>query len=103
LDEADRMLDMVSMQSTHLKNVTYMVLDEADRMLDMGFEKQLRTIFSQIRPDRHILMWSATWAKEVQHLARDYITDPVTIHIGSTELRANPNVKQVFSLGGRFG
>jgi len=89
-----RLIDMITAQATHLRNCTYFVLDEADRMLDMGFEKQLRLIMTQVRPDRQILMWSATWPKEVQALSRDYIRDPVTIHIGSTELRANPNVTQ---------
>lgn len=44
-------------------------------MLDMGFEPQLRKIVSQIRPDRQVLMWSATWPKEVQALASDYLHD----------------------------
>lgn len=42
-------------------------------MLDMGFEPQIRKIVSQIRPDRQTLMWSATWPKEVQGLARDFL------------------------------
>lgn len=44
-------------------------------MLDMGFEPQIRSIVSQIRPDRQTLMWSATWPKEVQGLARDFLHD----------------------------
>lgn len=32
---------------------------------DMGFEPQIRKIIEQIRPDRQVLMWSATWPKEV--------------------------------------
>ena len=39
----------------------------------MGFEPQLRKIVSQIRPDRQTLMWSATWPKEVQNIARDFL------------------------------
>lgn len=42
-------------------------------MLDMGFEPQIRKIVSQIRPDRQTLMWSATWPKEVEGLARDFL------------------------------
>lgn len=42
-------------------------------MLDMGFEPQIRKIVSQIRPDRQTLMWSATWPKEVQGMARDFL------------------------------
>ena len=52
---------MLCCAATNLKRVTYLVLDEADRMLDMGFEPQIRTILSQIRPDRQTLLWSATW------------------------------------------
>jgi len=36
-------------------------MDEADRMLEMGFKNQIKAIVSQIRPDRQICMWSATW------------------------------------------
>lgn len=58
---------------TKPQTVRVQVLDEADRMLDMGFEPQIRKIVSQIRPDRQTLMWSATWPKEVEGLARDFL------------------------------
>lgn len=78
-----RLIDFLESGVTNLKRVTYLVLDEADRMLDMGFEPQIRKIVSQIRPDRQTLMWSATWPKEVQGLARDMCReDPVHINIG---------------------
>jgi len=38
----------------------------------MGFEKHIQKILSYVRPDRQTLMWSATWPKEVQDLARSY-------------------------------
>jgi len=49
----------------------------------------------QIRPDRQTLMWSATWPREVQTLAREFLKEPVQINIGSTQLSANHNVTQV--------
>jgi len=65
-----------------------------DRMLDMGFEPQLRRVISQIRPDRQTLMWSATWPREIQHLARDICReDPVKVSIGTTS-QANSSIKQ---------
>lgn len=30
----------------------------------------------QIRPDRQTLLWSATWPKEIQALAREFLHDP---------------------------
>ena len=47
----------------------------------IGFEPQLRKIVSQIRPDRQTLMWSATWPKEVQAIARDFLTDAYQVGV----------------------
>jgi len=73
-------------------------LDEADRMLDMGFGPQLRKICSQIRPDRQVLMWSATWPKEVQVLANDYLHDYYQVTVGSLELSGNKDVTQMIEV-----
>lgn len=61
-------------------------------MLDMGFEPQIRSILSQIRPDRQTLLWSATWPKEIQRLAADYTNNPIQVVVGSSELSANADV-----------
>ena len=90
-----RLIDMLEAGKTNLKRVTYLVLDEADRMLDMGFEPQIRKIVDQIRPDRQTLMWSATWPKEVQKLAHDYLKDYIQVNIGAEGLTANHNITQI--------
>lgn len=90
-----RLIDLLDMGVTNLKRVTYLCLDEADRMLDMGFEDQVRKICGQIRPDRQTLLWSATWPRSVQSLARDLCKeDPVHIQIGSNDLTANHRITQ---------
>eukprot|EP01056_Protomagalhaensia_sp_Gyna25_P000975 Protomagalhaensia_sp_Gyna_25__974@NODE_1470_length_1808_cov_68_283211_g1190_i0_p1_GENE_NODE_1470_length_1808_cov_68_283211_g1190_i0NODE_1470_length_1808_cov_68_283211_g1190_i0_p1_ORF_typecomplete_len542_score84_16DEAD/PF00270_29/4_4e53DEAD/PF00270_29/2_5e03Helicase_C/PF00271_31/2_4e03Helicase_C/PF00271_31/2_2e31ResIII/PF04851_15/2_6e11ResIII/PF04851_15/5_6e02ERCC3_RAD25_C/PF16203_5/6_5e11AAA_19/PF13245_6/0_0024AAA_19/PF13245_6/63UTP25/PF06862_12/0_0007GRP/PF07172_11/6_5e02GRP/PF07172_11/0_0018Fl len=91
-----RLIDFLERNTVSMRRVTYLVLDEADRMLDMGFEPQIRRIVGQIRPDRQTLMFSATWPKEVQGLARDLCReDPVHVTIGSTDLKASHNVEQI--------
>jgi len=90
-----RLIDMLEMGCTNLRRVTYLVLDEADRMLDMGFEPQIKSIVSQIRPDRQTLMWSATWPKEVQAISREFQRDAYQVHVGSMDLQANKNITQV--------
>jgi len=93
-----RLIDHLEQGNTNLRRVTYLVLDEADRMLDMGFEPQLRKIVSQIRPDRQVLMWSATWPKEVQNLARDYLNDYYQVTVGSLDLSGNKDVTQTIEV-----
>ncbi len=92
-----RLIDLIQSGIVSLDRCTYVVLDEADRMLDMGFEDSIREILSQVRPDRQLLMWSATWPQEVQQLARDFFNlenSFVHFNIGSPELAANPNIEQ---------
>ena len=90
-----RLIDFLESGTTNLRRVTYLVMDEADRMLDMGFEPQIRKIVSQIRPDRQTLMFTATWPKEVESIARDFMrNDTVRTQIGSSSLKAVKTVKQ---------
>ncbi|KFM28219.1 DEAD-box ATP-dependent RNA helicase 20 [Auxenochlorella protothecoides] len=91
-----RLIDFLEGRTTNLRRVTYLVLDEADRMLDMGFEPQIRKILGQIRPDRQTLLWSATWPKEIQALASEFLTKPYQVTIGSSDLKANHKIEQAF-------
>nr|POE95900.1 dead-box atp-dependent rna helicase 30 [Quercus suber] len=93
-----RLIDMLEAQHTNLRRVTYLVLDEADRMLDMGFEPQIRKIVSQIRPDRQTLYWSATWPREVETLARQFLRNPYKVIVGSSDLKANQSIIQIVEI-----
>jgi len=65
------------------------VLDEADRMLDMGFAGDMETVSSQVRPERQMAFFSATWPKAVQALACEFCSDaPVRIRIGGPSAEA---------------
>ncbi|EDV40648.1 uncharacterized protein Dana_GF23818 [Drosophila ananassae] len=88
-----RMIDMVKMKATNLKRVTFLVLDEADRMFHMGFEPQVRSICNHVRPDRQTLLFSATFKKRIERLARDVLTDPVRIVQGDLN-EANQDITQ---------
>lgn len=73
------MIDFVKMKATNFLRTTYLVLDEADRMFDMGFEVQVRSIANHVRPDRQTLMFSATFKRRIERLARDVLLDPIRI------------------------
>lgn len=88
-----RMIDMIKMKATNLERVTFLVLDEADRMFDMGFEPQVRSICDHVRPDRQTLMFSATFKRKVERLARDVLTDPIKVVQGD-QGEANEDVTQ---------
>lgn len=43
-------------------------------------------------------MWSATWPKEVQNLAEEFLNDYIQINIGSLSLSANHNILQIVDI-----
>ncbi len=44
-----RLMDMLDKKLLTLDVCRYLTLDEADRMIDMGFEEDVRTIFSYFK------------------------------------------------------
>ena len=60
----------------------YLCLDEADRMIDMGFEEDVRTIFSYFKAQRQTLLFSATMPKKIQNFARSALVRPITVNVG---------------------
>ena len=81
-----RLVDLIERGRISLKNICYLVLDEADRMLDMGFEPQIRRIVQgEDMPgvhERQTLMFSATFPREIQMLARDFLKDYIFLSVG---------------------
>lgn len=81
-----RLVDLMERGRISLANIRYLVLDEADRMLDMGFEPQIRRIVEgEDMPNvqgRQTLMFSATFPREIQMLARDFLKDYVFLSVG---------------------
>ena len=84
-----RMIDMLAANSgrvTNLRRVTYVVLDEADRMFDLGFEPQVLRIIDNVRPDRQTVMFSATFPRQMEALARRFLKKPIEIQVGGRSI-----------------
>ncbi|XP_054167118.1 ATP-dependent RNA helicase abstrakt-like [Oppia nitens] len=77
-----RLMDMLEKKMIGLHVCRYLVLDEADRMIDMGFEEDVRTIFSYFKGQRQTLLFSATMPKKIQNFARSALVKPVTVNVG---------------------
>jgi len=81
-----RLVDLIERGRISLANIKYLVLDEADRMLDMGFEPQIRRIVEgeDMPPTaaRQTLMFSATFPRDIQMLARDFLREYVFLSVG---------------------
>lgn len=77
-----RLLDLVAKGHIDLKTVEILVLDEADRMFDMGFLPDVRRIIKLVPNQRQTMLFSATFPKEVEQLAKQSLRNPQRISVG---------------------
>jgi len=96
-----RLVDFLERRRISLANIRYLVLDEADRMLDMGFAPQIKMIVEKedmpARRDRQTLMFSATFPKEIQKLASEFLNNYIFLRVGRVG-SATQNVQQKFEI-----
>jgi ATP-dependent RNA helicase RhlE len=88
-----RLCDHLERGNLWLDYVQTFILDEADRMLDMGFSDQLSRITEHLPKERQTLMFSATFAGNVERLARSVMYQPKQVTIGRTSETA-PKIEQ---------
>lgn len=76
-----RLLDLHQRGCADLSKIETLVLDEADRMLDMGFIHDIKRILKALPKQRQNLLFSATFSKDIERLARGLLQSPVTIEV----------------------
>ena len=76
-----RFLSHLRLGGVDLSGVEYLILDEADRMLDIGFYDDIIEIISHLPKQRQNLMFSATFPREVEKLAKQILKNPVEIKL----------------------
>ncbi|MCH3885011.1 DEAD/DEAH box helicase [Tenacibaculum aquimarinum] len=77
-----RTVDLINRRALKLGNVKWLVLDEADEMLNMGFKDELDKVLDATPETKQTLLFSATFPREVESIARNYMTQPVEITSG---------------------
>lgn len=90
-----RLIDLMNRGKAKLDKVYNVVLDEADEMLNMGFSESINAIFEGVPTDRNTLLFSATMSKEIEKIARNYLTNHKEIVVGSRNEGAE-NVNHIY-------
>ena len=77
-----RTVDLINRRALKLGNIEWLVLDEADEMLNMGFKDELDKVLDATPETKQTLLFSATFPREVEAIAKNYMTKPVEITSG---------------------
>ncbi|WP_264549472.1 DEAD/DEAH box helicase [Flavobacterium sp. N2820] len=78
-----RMQDMINRGLVNIKNIDFCILDEADEMLNMGFYEDICSILSDTPDEKNTWLFSATMPAEVARIAKQFMSTPVEITVGS--------------------
>lgn len=77
-----RTVDLIRRKKLHLNNIKWLILDEADEMLNMGFKEELDQVLDVTPKNKQTLLFSATFPREVEAIAKNYMHQPVEISAG---------------------
>lgn len=90
-----RVMEHLDKKTLKLDELRYFVLDEADEMLNMGFIEDIEKIMEYANPERKVLLFSATMPTRIAHLAKKYMTNPVSIKTQKDKITNNA-VDQIY-------
>ena len=93
-----RTVDLINRRALKLGNVQWLVLDEADEMLNMGFKDELDKVLEATPETKQTLLFSATFPREVESIARNYMTKPVEITSGQKNQGADSVSHEYYSV-----
>ncbi|WP_174875334.1 DEAD/DEAH box helicase, partial [Vogesella oryzae] len=81
-----RLLDLIDNNALDCGCIDSLVLDEADRLLALGFADELNRILALLPAKRQTLLFSATFAANVQQLAAGLLQQPQRVHIAAEQV-----------------
>lgn len=90
-----RLIDMIERRVINLNTVKIVVLDEADEMLNMGFKDDLDIILKETPKEKNTWLFSATMPREVERIAKNYMSNPVEISTGKKNEGAD-NLEHIY-------
>ncbi len=96
-----RTVDLINRRALKLQNINWVVLDEADEMLNMGFKEDLDQILDVTPDTKKTLLFSATFPKEVEAIARNYMYEPVEISAGKKNIGADTVTHELYMVSER--
>jgi len=92
-----RLIDLINRKKIFLDRVKVVTLDEADEMLSMGFKDDLNTILSHTPDDKNTWLFSATMAKEIRNIIKNYMSDPFEVKV-NTQNQVNKDIEHQYVL-----
>jgi len=90
-----RVLDLIGQGKLTAHTAKILVIDEADTMLEMGFWEEVEKIIQQMKKDKQILLFAATFPQRLSVMAKAFMKQPRQIDISPGE-RIAPAIENVF-------
>ncbi len=93
-----RLMDLTEKNRVDFSRLEILVLDEADRMLHMGFLPDIEKIVATLPHRRQTLMFSATFPKDVESLARKFLRHPERVQLGKLTATADTVEQHIYEV-----